>query len=496
MSDQIPIVEAFRMMAANKSLSEDELHDLIREGIHAALARRFGGPVEAEIEFDDEGDIAITVLKEVVEEVEDAARQVSLEQARWDDPDFEVGDLMEIPVSFRDFGRSAVMAAKQRIIQRVREGERERIREEFNDRVGDLVSGEIQAIERGKLVVMLNRSREAEAIIPWREQNPRERFRQGDPIRAVLKVLEETPRGPRLILSRADPQFVASLFALEVPEIYQGIVEIKEIVREAGGRTKIAVSSRDESVDPVGACVGLKGSRVQAVVSELSGERIDIVPWHPDPEVFARRALAPARVAKVITDQGAHVITAIVDEDQLSLAIGRNGQNVRLASQLIGWQIDLYSSRDWMERGKTGGLFGGDEDYEMADFPLSELEGIPPATLAALEAAGVSMFYGVLDMDRNDFLQIPGIGPEEADRLEELIDELTVVEEAPAPAEPAEAGSDATAAREGEAEEATSAVSDASAAEEGGEGPAAEDAPEEERQLVATEAVDDETEQG
>ncbi len=432
MSDQIPIVEAFRMMAANKSLSEDELHDLIREGIHAALARRFGGPVEAEIEFDEVGDISITVLKEVVEEVEDPARQVSLEQARWDDSDFEVGDLLEIPVAFSEFGRSAVMAAKQRIIQRVREGERERIREEFHDRIGDLVSGEVQAIERGKLVVMMNRSREAEAIIPWREQNPRERFRQGDPIRAVLKVLEETPRGPRLILSRADPQFVAALFALEVPEIYQSIVEIKEIVREAGGRTKIAVSSRDESVDPVGACVGLKGSRVQAVVSELGGERIDIVPWHPDPEIFARRALAPARVAKVISDAPRHVITAIVDEDQLSLAIGRNGQNVRLASQLIGWQIDLYSSRDWMERGAQSALFGGGEEYEMADFPLSELEGIPPATLAALEAAGIGTFFNVLDMDRNDFLQVPGIGPEEADRLEALIDELTVVEESPA----------------------------------------------------------------
>ena len=430
MSDQIPIVEAFRMMAANKSLTELELHDLIREGIHAALARRFGGPVEAEIDVTDEGDISIVVLKEVVEEVEDPAREVTLEQARWDDPDFQVGDLMEIPVDFRDFGRSAVMAAKQRIIQRIREGERDRIRMEFNDRVGDLVSGEVQASERGKLVVMLNRSREAEAIIPWREQNPRERFRQGEPIRAVLKLLEETPRGPRLILSRADPQFVASLFALEVPEIYQNIVDIKEIVREAGGRTKVAVASRDESVDPVGACVGLKGSRVQAVVSELSGERIDIVPWHPDPEIFARRALAPARVAKVISDQDRHVITAIVDEDQLSLAIGRNGQNVRLASQLIGWQIDLYSSRDWMERGGEAGLFGGDDEYEMSDFPLSELEGIAPATLAALEAAGIGSFYGLLDMDRSDFLQVPGIGPDEADTLEALIDELTVVDEA------------------------------------------------------------------
>lgn len=460
MSDQIPIVEAFRMMAANKSLTELELHDLIREGIRAALARRFGGPVEAEIDVTEEGDISIVVLKEVVEEVEDPAREVTLEQARWDDPDFQVGDLMEIPVDFRDFGRSAVMAAKQRIIQRIREGERDRIRMEFNDRVGDLVSGEVQASERGKLVVMLNRSREAEAIIPWREQNPRERFRQGEPIRAVLKLLEETPRGPRLILSRADPQFVASLFALEVPEIYQNIVDIKEIVREAGGRTKVAVASRDESVDPVGACVGLKGSRVQAVVSELSGERIDIVPWHPDPEIFARRALAPARVAKVISDQERHVITAIVDEDQLSLAIGRNGQNVRLASQLIGWQIDLYSSRDWMERGGEAGLFGGDDEYEMSDFPLSELEGIAPATLAALEAAGVSSFYGLLDMDRSDFLQVPGIGPDEADTLESLIDELTVVDEAQAEVAAA-AKTAAEASSEAEAPEAPDAPSEA-----------------------------------
>ena len=196
------------------------------------------------------------------------------------------------------------MATKQRIVQRVREGERQRVREEYADRVGELLMGEAQQVERGKIMVMLNRSRDAEAIIPWKEQNPRERFRQGDPIRAVLKKVDETPKGPRLVLSRADPDFVAALFKLEVPEIYQGIVEIREISREVGGRTKIAVSSKDESIDPVGACVGLKGSRVQAVVSELGGERIDIVPWHPDPEVFARRALAPARVAKVLSNPG------------------------------------------------------------------------------------------------------------------------------------------------------------------------------------------------
>jgi len=429
MSDQGSVVEAFRIMAANKSLSQAELHDLIREGIHAALAKRFGGPVDAEIEIQDDGDIDIVVLKEVVEEVEDPAREVDLEEAQWDDPDFEAGDLMEIPVDFGDFGRNAVMAAKQRIIQRVREGERDRIKEEFSDRVGDFVTGEVQQIERGKIMVLLNDAREAEAFIPWREQNPRERFRQGDPIRAILQKLEETPRGPRLILSRADPAFVARLFELEVPEIAQGLVEIRRIVREAGGRTKIAVSSRDESVDPVGACVGLKGSRVQAVVSELSGERIDIVPWHPDPEIFARRALAPAEVVKVVSDPDRHVVTAVVDEDQLSVAIGRNGQNVRLASQLIGWQIDLYSSTDWMEQGGGEGIFGEEGDYEVADFPLSELGDISEETISALEAVGINTFFDVLDMDEDDFLEVPGIDEEDAGALVDVIDELTIVEE-------------------------------------------------------------------
>jgi N utilization substance protein A len=287
----------------------------------------------------------------------------------------------------------------------------------------------VQQVERGKLVILLNRSREADAIIPWKEQNPRERFRQGEAIRAVLKKVEETPKGPRLIFSRADPLFVAALFKLEVPEIPQGIVEIRGVAREVGGRTKLAVSSRDESIDPVGACVGLKGSRVRAVVQELGGERIDIVPWHPDPEVFAKRSLAPARVAKVVSDYERRVMTAIVDEDQLSLAIGRNGQNVRLASQLIGWQIDLYGSREWLERGADLALFGGGSgEYESTDFPLRELD-LAPATLAALEAAGYTTFFDVIDLEREDLLRIAGIGPGEADRILALIDELTVEDE-------------------------------------------------------------------
>jgi N utilization substance protein A len=387
----------------------------------------------------------------VVDTVEDSSRQVSVDDARSYDEGFQVGDVLEEPIDFAVFGRAAVQAAKQRIIQRVREGERTRIRDEFSTRVGELLSGEVQQIERGKLVVMLNKFREAEAIIPYREQNHREHFHQGEPIRAVLKRVEETPKGPRLILSRADALFVKALFKLEVPEIQQSIVEIRATAREVGSRTKIAVFSRDDSIDPVGACVGLKGSRVQAVVNELGGERIDIVPWSPDPERFAKLALAPAKVARVFSDPATKTIQAVVDEDQLSLAIGRNGQNVRLASELTGWKIDLYSSREWMERGSETPLFAPlPEEEEMADVRLSDITGLPPATVAVLEEAGYRTLNDIIDLEREDLLRLPGIAPEEADRIMATIDELTTEdasEDASAenqrPAEQGEAGSPA-----------------------------------------------------
>src|SRR5215207_6299837 len=424
------ILNAIRELTSSKQLDRSELHGLLEDGIHAALAKKHGPNVQAEVEInEDRGTIRIVLLKTVVEEVTDPSREVSVEEARFEDPEFQLGDMMEIPVDFAEFGRTAVQAAKQRIIQRVREGERIRIRDEFAGRVGDLLSGEIQQIERGKLVVMLNKFREAEAIIPYREQNHREHFHQGEPIRAVLKRVEETPKGPRLILSRAEGLFVKALFKLEVPEIQQNIVDIRAAAREVGSRTKIAVFSRDDSIDPVGACVGLKGSRVQAVVNELNGERIDIVPWSSDPERFAKLALAPARVARVFSDPAAKTIQAVVDEDQLSLAIGRNGQNVRLASELTGWKIDLYSSREWLDRGGDAPLFaplpGEEAADQAADVKLSEIEGMSPATVAVLEEGGYRTLNDIIDLERDDFLRLAGIAPEEADRIISLLDELT-----------------------------------------------------------------------
>src|SRR5690348_11098535 len=466
MANATDVVSAIRELTSTKQLERAELLDLLKDGLHAALVKRYGPNVRAEIGIDEmKGTIRIVVLRTVVEAVEDPGSQIALEEARFEDENFQVGDVLEEEVPFEAFGRTAVQAAKQRIIQRVREGERARIREEFTDKVGELLSGEVQQIERGKIVVMLAKFREAEAIIPYREQNHREHFHQGDTIRAVLKRIEETPKGPRLILSRADPLFVKALFKLEVPEIQQQIVEIRATAREAGSRTKIAVSSRDDSIDPVGACVGLKGSRVQAVVNELNGERIDIVPWSPDPERFAKLSLAPARVARVFSDPDTKTIQAIVDEDQLSLAIGRNGQNVRLASELTEWKIELYSSREWMERGSDQPIFAplpSDEAVSGVNPRLGDIDGMQPATVAVLEEAGYRTLDDIIDLEREDFLRLPGIAPEEADRLMAIINELTT-DEAP------ESGDEAVASTSADEQASNAMTSEGdSSAPEGG----------------------------
>src|SRR6266496_2733479 len=363
MANTTDVVSAIKELTSTKQLERSELIDLLKDGLHAALVKRYGPNVRAEIGIDEmKGSIRIVVLKTVVEAVEDPGTQVSLEEARFEDPDFQPGDVLEEEVPFEQFGRTAVQAAKQRIIQRVREGERSRIREEFSGKVGELLSGEVQQIERGKIVVMLNKFREAEAIIPYREQNHREHFHQGDTIRAVLKRIEETPKGPRL----------------------------------------------------------------QAVVNELNGERIDIVPWSTDPERFAKLSLAPARVARVFSDPDTKTIQAIVDEDQLSLAIGRNGQNVRLASELTGWKIDLYSSREWLERGGEGPLFAPlpPEEEKAVKVALTELKGLPAELVAVLERNGKKTLQDILDLEREEVVAMEGMTPDLADRLMAFLNEL------------------------------------------------------------------------
>src|SRR5687767_14459548 len=304
------ILDAFGQLTREKAIDKSEVIELVKAGMLAAVRRNYGPEANADILVDPaSGDISIYLLKEVVEDdehLEDPSRQMTIEQAKalpyvnepWGDGEPQPGQIAEIPLDFRLFGRNAIQAAKQMIIQKVREEERNRIRDEYEDRIGELVSGTVQQVDRGNALVFLDRR--TEAIMPAREQVRREYLRQGESVRSLLLDIKETSKGPQLILSRTHPDFVRQLFALEVPEVFQGIVEIRAIAREPGSRSKIAVWSRDPHVDPVGACVGLKGSRVQAVVSELGGERIDIVPWTDDPRQFIAQSLSPAEVYKII----------------------------------------------------------------------------------------------------------------------------------------------------------------------------------------------------
>jgi N utilization substance protein A len=282
----------------------------------------------------------------VVDQVENDATQISLEDAKKRNPAAQVGDYIAEALPPLEYGRIAAQSAKQVIVQKVREAERDRQYQEYKDRISDIVNGIVKRVEYGNVVVDLGRG---EAIVRRDEMLPRESFRNGDRIRAFIYDVRREPRGPQIFLSRTHPQFMAKLFAQEVPEIYDGIVEVKAVARDPGSRAKIAVISRDSSVDPVGACVGMRGSRVQAVVNELQGEKIDIIPWTADPANFVVNALAPAEVAKVVLDEDRHRMEVVVPDQQLSLAIGRRGQNVRLASQLTGWDIDIVTEQEESE---------------------------------------------------------------------------------------------------------------------------------------------------
>ncbi|HSG65755.1 MAG TPA: transcription termination factor NusA, partial [Gammaproteobacteria bacterium] len=302
--------------------------------------------IRAEIDRSS-GEIRLARYMEVAEAVENEATQLTLDQARQRKPDAEIGEFLVDPLPPIDFGRIAAQTAKQVIVQKVREAERERQYDEYKDRVGEIVNGIVKRVEFGNVTVDLGRG---EAVVRREELLPRESFRRNDRIRAYIYDVRREQRGPQIFLSRTHPQFMAKLFGQEVPEIYDGIIEIRAVARDPGSRAKIAVISNDSSIDPVGACVGMRGSRVQAVVAELQGEKIDIIPWSPDPATFVVNALAPAEVSKVVLDEDAGKIEVVVPDEQLSLAIGRRGQNVRLASMLTGWEIDILTEHDESER--------------------------------------------------------------------------------------------------------------------------------------------------
>ncbi|HXZ02051.1 MAG TPA: transcription termination factor NusA [Stellaceae bacterium] len=335
-------------VARDKGIDRDEVLQAMEQAIQKAGRSKYGQEYDIRAEIDRKsGEIRLMRFREVADPVENEATQILLAEAKRLNPEAEVGDFITDPLPPIDFGRIAAQTAKQVIVQRVRDAERQRQFNEYKDRVGEIVNGLVKRVEFGNVIVDLGR---AEAILRRDELLPRESFRQGERVRAYIYDVRQEVRGPQIFLSRTHPQFMAKLFAQEVPEIYDGIIEIRAVARDPGSRAKIAVISNDSGIDPVGACVGMRGSRVQAVVAELQGEKIDIIPWSQDPATFVVNALAPAEVAKVVMDEEQRRIEVVVPDDQLSLAIGRRGQNVRLASQLTGWDIDILTEAEESER--------------------------------------------------------------------------------------------------------------------------------------------------
>lgn len=409
------VLEALRQIAQEKNVNRDMVIETLEMGLISAAKKRFGTGDNVEVNFDNNsGEIVVEAVKEIVadDSVEDPGIQIGVTQARKADTDAKVGGEVRFRLNFADFGRNAIQTTRQVLVQRVREAEREKIYEDYQGRIGEIISGTVQQISRGDILVNLGRT---EAIIPLKEQIRKERYRQGDPIRAYLLEVLRTAKGPQVVLSRTHPVFLERLFQLEVPEIYEGVIEIKAVSREPGVRAKIAVYSNDARIDPVGACVGMKGSRVQAVVRELSSERIDIVPWSDDEAIFLSRALNPATVRRVVIDRREKRMSAIVDDDQLSLAIGKEGQNARLASQLTGWHVDIMTETRYEEILT---------ERQATTVPLAEVPGTGEVTRNRLEAAGILSANDLVRVSLNTLLKVPGIGETTAEKLRETAQEI------------------------------------------------------------------------
>ncbi|GAA0596077.1 transcription termination factor NusA [Paenochrobactrum glaciei] len=417
-ANRLELLQIADAVAREKSIDREIVIAAMADAIQKAARSRYGQETNIRADINAKsGEIKLQRLLEVVELVEDYNTQIALETARERNPDAQIGDFLADQLPPMDFGRIAAQSAKQVIVQKVREAERDRQYDEFHDRVGEIINGTVKRVEYGNVIVDLGRG---EAIVRRDELIPREAFRYGDRIRAYVYDVRREQRGPQVFLSRTHPQFMAKLFTMEVPEIYDGIIEIKSVARDPGSRAKIAVVSRDSSIDPVGACVGMRGSRVQAVVAELQGEKVDIIPWSPDAASFIVNALQPAEVAKVVLDEDAERIEVVVPDDQLSLAIGRRGQNVRLASQLTGWDIDIMTENEESERRQKE--FAERSALFMDALNVDEMVG------QVLASEGFASVEELAYVEAEEISSIDGFGDETAseiqDRAREYLDRL------------------------------------------------------------------------
>ena len=420
-ANRLELLQIADAVAREKSIDRAIVLDAMADAIAKASKSRYGADTDIHAEIHPRtGELRLARLLHVVEYVENDAREISLDEARLRNPAAELGDSISETLPPFDFGRIAAQSAKQVIVQKVREAERERQYSEFKDRLGEIVNGTVRRVEYGNVIVDLGR---AEAVLRRDEMIPREAFRPGDRIRAYLLDVRREARGQQIFLSRTHPQFMAKLFTAEVPEIYDGIVEIKSVARDPGSRAKIAVTSRDSSIDPVGACVGMRGSRVQAVVQELQGEKVDIIPWSLDSATFIVNALQPAEVMKVVLDEDSERIEVVVPDDQLSLAIGRRGQNVRLASQLTGWDIDIMTEAEESERRQ--------KEFTERSHVFMESLDVDETLGQLLAAEGFQSLEEVAYVELSELMSIEGFDEEMAQEIQNRAREhLSQIEEA------------------------------------------------------------------
>lgn len=401
------MLEALTLIAREKSIELDTVIEALEASLLVAAQKKYSQTENLSFKFDRKNnELLMIATKRVIAEVADPDQEISLESAREIDASAEVGDELDLYLDYEaEFGRNAIASAKQILVQKIRDIEHERIYDEFIDKVGTLVSGVVQQIDKGNVIVKLGRG---EAILPGKEQIPREKFRQGDRVRAYILDVQNTPRGPQIVLSRNNEEFLRQLFALEVPEIYERVIEIKRIAREPGERSKVAVYSSDDRIDPVGACVGIKGVRVQSIVRELNNERIDIVPYSTHSEMFVTRSLAPAKVVHIDVFEMEDKMTVVVEDEKLSLAIGRNGQNARLASKLTGWKINILSESEYNEARKR--------EAEILE-PVGMLEGIGDKIRDRLVEHDISSVQRLAAATPETLTKINGIGPKTAEKL-------------------------------------------------------------------------------
>ena len=401
------MIEAMTLVAREKNIEFDAVLETLQESLLAAARKKYTFTDNISFKFDRKAnELLMMATKRVVKEVEDGNVEITLDEAKGMDPAAEIDDEIDIYIDYEtDFGRNAIASAKQILIQKVREAERDRIYDEFVDKIGTMASGVVQQIDKGNVIVNLGR---AEAILPIKEQIPRERFRQGDRVRAFIMDVQKSLRGPQIVLSRVSNEFLRALFAIEVPEIYEKVIEIKAIAREPGERAKVAVYSSDERIDPVGACVGIKGVRVQSIVRELNNERIDIVPYTSAPEMFVSRALAPAKVVHVEVIELEKKMTVAVEDEKLSLAIGRNGQNARLASKLTGWKVNIMSETEYDEARSV--------EAELP-VPVGQLDGVGAKIAERLADSDIGSVQKLAATSVESLSRIEGIGEKTAEKL-------------------------------------------------------------------------------